>query len=107
MIVPIPTVPPRAKPMPVKIRSTITRTIPKGFFNLSLRTTATKSFGPVPASDLMTIVIPNARITQPMKLTAMRTIRETSPAKSGPSKSVKKSMIGPPQNMQMTVPIPM
>ena len=31
MIVPIPTVPPSAKPIPVKSRSTITRTMPNGF----------------------------------------------------------------------------
>ena len=29
-------------------------------------TTATRSFGPVPASDLITMVMPKARITQPV-----------------------------------------
>ena len=37
----------------------------KGRRVLSLTTTETKSFGPVPASDLITIVMPKAKIKQP------------------------------------------
>ena len=58
MIVPIPKEPPSRKPTATKDTSTIIRTILNFFFVLSLMTTETRSFGPVPASDLMTMVMP-------------------------------------------------
>ena len=45
---------------------------PKGLCNLSLMEMATKSFGPVPASDSMTMVIPNERMMQPSATVIIR-----------------------------------
>ncbi len=75
IIVPSPTVPPSKKPMPAKHKSTTTRTMLNLNLSLSLITIATRSLGPVPAADLITIVIPNARITQPRMLTIIFTIK--------------------------------
>lgn len=105
IIVPRPTVPPRINPVRAKEKSTITRIMLNLKCSLSLITIATRSFGPVPASDLMTIVMPKARMAHPRILTIILAIRDTSPAKSGLKIRLKKSIIGPPQIMQMMVPI--
>ena len=104
-IVPMPKTPPRIIPIITKEKSTITRQIPNGFFVLSERTTPTRSFGPVPASDLITMVIPNARIKHPSIREIKRMTMELESLISPPSKYVKKSMIGPPKNIQINVPV--
>ena len=58
IMVPIPNIPPNKNPINTKHPSVTIRMIPNDFFHLSLQTTATRSFGPVPASDLITMVIP-------------------------------------------------
>ena len=103
--VPIPKEPPRIKPMTTKETSTIIRITPKFFFNLSDKTMETKSFGPVPASDLITMVIPKARITHPRPFTSILRIREFILPKGAVKIAVKKSMIGPPKIIQRIVPI--
>lgn len=103
--VPIPKEPPRMKPITTKETSTIIRITPKFFFNLSEIAMETKSLGPVPASDLITMVIPKARITQPRPFTTILRIKEFIFAKGADKMAVKKSMIGPPKIIQRMVPI--
>ena len=103
--VPIPKEPPRMKPITTKDTSTIIRITPKFFFNLSAKTMDTKSFGPVPASDLITIVIPKARIIQPIPFTRILITRESIFVNEADKIAVKKSIIGPPQIIQRIVPI--
>ena len=64
------------KPITTKDTSTIIRITPKFFFNLSARTIETKSLGPVPASDFITMVIPKAKITHPKPFTIILTAKE-------------------------------
>ena len=61
--------------MAAKDRSTPTRTGPKGLPLLSLSTTATRSLGPVPAWERMTMVMPKARMRQPATSSPSRTGR--------------------------------
>ena len=65
MIVPAPKEPPSAYPMATKEKSTAMRTMLNFLCSLSLRTTVTRSLGPVPASNLMTFVMPKTIIMQP------------------------------------------
>ena len=78
--------------------------MPKGFLASSLIDTATRSFGPAPRSELMTTVMPKARMTQPATSSAIRPGRPSAPS-MGLSRSSHRSIIGPPRAMQMTVPI--
>ena len=103
--VPIPKEPPKINPMATKDTSTMIRTTPKFFFNLSDRTMETKSLGPVPASDFITIVIPNARMIHPRPLTIILKIREFMFPNGADKMAVKKSIIGPPNIIQSMVPI--
>ena len=103
--VPIPKEPPRRNPIRTKETSTIIRTTPKFFFILSAKTIETKSFGPVPASDLITIVIPKARIAQPRPFTSILRTKEFMFPKGAVKIAVKKSIIGPPKIIQRIVPI--
>ena len=66
---------------------------------------ATKSLGPVPASDFITIVIPKARITQPKPLDTTLIHSASIEEKGIASKEVKMSIMGPPKIMQRIVPI--
>ena len=103
--VPIPKEPPKIKPIATKDTSTIIRITPKFFLSLSDNTIPTKSLGPVPASDFITMVIPKAKITQPKPFTMILRTSEFTFSK-GPLKiAVKKSMIGPPKIIHSTVPI--
>ena len=103
--VPIPIDPPKRNPIATKEISTIIRTTPKFFLSLSDKQIATKSFGPVPASDFITIVIPKAKIIHPKPLISILRTREFIFVK-GPLKiAVKKSIIGPPKIIQSMVPI--
>ena len=104
-IVPIPNTPPRRTPIITKEKSTMTRQMPKGFLVLSDTTTPTRSFGPVPASDLMTIVIPNASMKQPRIKEIKRTTKEEESLIIPPNNQLKKSIIGPPKNIQINVPV--
>jgi len=65
MIVPIPQIPPSIAPTSTNAKSVTTRTSPNRRCAFSLIATATRSFGPVPASDSITMVMPDARIAQP------------------------------------------
>jgi len=103
-MVPMPKIPPGSTPIITKEKSTITRIMPNGLWSLSEITTPTRSLGPVPASDLITIVIPKARIKQPSIRDMKRTIMELPSWISPPSNQLKKSMIGPPKNIQIKVP---
>lgn len=58
MTVPRPKVPPSQNPVAAKRISTIIRTGANFILDFSLMTRATRSLGPVPASDLITMVIP-------------------------------------------------
>lgn len=55
MTVPMPTAPPNSQPQTRKQASTHIRTTENFFLSLSLITTPTRSFGPVPVSDFITI----------------------------------------------------
>ena len=103
--VPIPMEPPKINPTITKDTSTIIRITPKFFLNLSDRTMETKSLGPVPASDLITMVIPNAKITQPRPFTSIFNMKEFIFPKGADKIAVKKSIIGPPKIMHKMVPI--
>ena len=96
--------PPRTKPVKTKTLSVMTLTIPKRKLPFSLITTETKSFGPVPASERITMVIPNARITQPRVNTRTFTGKPAVSIASPFNVHAKNSMIGHPHNMQITVP---
>ena len=103
--VPIPKEPPKTNPKATKVTSTMIRTTPKFFFSLSDRTMETKSLGPVPASDFITIVIPKARMIHPSPFTMILKIKEFMFPKGTDKMAVKKSMIGPPNIIQSMVPI--
>ena len=103
--VPSPTTPPSSQPMRAKRISTATRTGPKGFPDLSLRTTATRSLGPVPASERMTTVIPKARITQPSTRASSRQSRASVSGNRGARGTVHRSIMGPPRAMHSSVPM--
>ena len=105
IIVPIPKEPPSRKPARTKVKSTIIRIMLNFLWVLSLITTATRSFGPVPASDLITMVMPKAKITQPRASIISLNTMEVKVLKTGDNIIEKKSMMGPPQSMQRTVPI--
>lgn len=104
MSVPTPTVPPRAKPVSAKARSTAMRTMPNFHLRLSLSTTATRSLGPVPASDLMTMVMPNARMPQPSTTARIRSHMAEPEFTTFWSRKLNRSMIGPPRIMHRKVP---
>ena len=101
--VPTPTVPESRNPITTKQISTIILITPKFFLLLSLITTATKSLGPVPQSDLITIVIPNARITEPSAIAIILTIIES--VIMFCKSTVNTSIIGPPKSIHRSVPI--
>lgn len=104
-IVPMPNAPPSKNPTATKDTSTMILTIPNCLWDFSLITSATKSFGPVPASDLITIVMPNARITHPRARIGSLNQSVLSGKKRNCSILVKKSIIGPPQTIHKIVPI--
>ena len=106
MMVPAPTTPPRRNPTSTKVRSTPMRTGPKGLPLFSLSTTATRSLGPVPAWDRITMVMPKARITHPAASSPTRAGSGRLSLRNGASQAVYTSMMGPPSAMHSTVPIP-
>ena len=71
---------------------------------LSERIRAIRSLGPVPALLLMTTDIPRARMMQPATMLTIRTARGEPLLIRSRRSQVKKSMIGPPQKAQTTVP---
>lgn len=103
--VPMPTVPPRKKPSATKNKSQPIRTQENGILlSLSDRMIAIRSLGPVPALLLMTIDIPADKITQPAIMLAARIAMEA-PALIYPwNIQENRSMMGPPQKAQTTVP---
>ena len=103
--VPIPRDPPRINPIATKEKSKMILVIPKFFFNFSATTMATKSLGPVPASDFITIVIPNAKMIHPRPLNKIFIGRDVTLVNGSAKIAVKISMIGPPKIIQRMVPI--
>ena len=77
IIVPMPKTPPRRKPENTKPASTIIRIMLNRILSLSLITIATRSLGPVPASELITMVIPKAKITHPTERMAILILIES------------------------------
>lgn len=73
---------------------------------MSLSTTATRSLGPVPAWERMTMVMPKARMTHPATSSASRRGSGSPPWITGDSQRVYTSIMGPPRAMHSTVPIP-